>query len=176
MGNALTADTQSSVQGSNTRDAPIPSPYLTDDPQHVADSVHPPPEMQVRMNLLSRLLGHAEGRDTGLAAGPTSTPWGPLSLGGLRRQHDARTWGAAATSPCPIQEAKGGSYSFTHWLLALAVSLHENNWEARWTRELVIRDKIPFRQCICFWSGLPGQQSRAVIVAEQGCFVFIYYW
>lgn len=72
MGNALTADAQSSVHGSITRDDPIPGPRLADDPQHVADSVHPPPGRQVRMNLLSCLLAHAEGRETGLAAGPTS--------------------------------------------------------------------------------------------------------
>ena len=131
MGNTLAADAQSSIQGSITGDDPSPSPPLADDPQHVADSVHPPLETQVRVNLLSRLLPRAEGRDTGLAPGPTSTPWGPFSLGGLRHQHDARTQGAAATSPRPIQEVKGGSYSFTRWLLALAVSLHKNNWKAR---------------------------------------------
>lgn len=57
-------------------------------------------------------------------------------------------------STCHIKEAKGGSYSFTR-LLALAVSLHENNWKAGWTTELVIRDKILFRQRMCFWSGCP---------------------
>jgi len=91
MGNILAADAQSSIQGSTTRDDPIPSPRLADDPQHVSDSVHPPPEMQVRTNLPSHLLAYAEGSDTGLAAGPTSTPWGPLSLGELGHQRDART-------------------------------------------------------------------------------------
>lgn len=145
MGNARTATPKDMI--------PFLAPALADDPQHMVDSMHPPLETWVRTDLPSRLLAHAEGRDTGLAAGPTSpipTPWGPLSLGGLRHRHDARTQGAAATSPRPLQEAKGRSYNFTRCLLAPAVSLQENNWKAGWTRELVIRDKILFRQCICF--------------------------
>lgn len=45
MGNA---GAQSSVQGSITRDDPVPKPDLADEPEHVAHSVHPPPETRAR--------------------------------------------------------------------------------------------------------------------------------
>lgn len=80
MGNARAADAQSSVQGSITRDDPTPSLHLAGDPQHVADSGHPPPEIQVRMNLPSCPLAHAEGKDTALAP---SSPWGHSPWGDL---------------------------------------------------------------------------------------------
>lgn len=64
MGDVLMAEAQHSIQGSITRDDPIPSPHLADDPQHIANSVHLPLDMQVRMNLLSCLLAHTEERDT----------------------------------------------------------------------------------------------------------------
>lgn len=76
MGNAPVADTQSSIQGSVTRDDPIPGARLADDPQHVVDSAHPPPQTRVRVNLLSHLSAHAGGRGTGLEAIPTSRPLG----------------------------------------------------------------------------------------------------
>lgn len=68
-------------------DDPIPSPSLADHSLHVADVVHPPPETQVRMALLSHLSTHPEGRDS-LCLGvrhvcSVSTLQGPCSLGEL---------------------------------------------------------------------------------------------
>lgn len=69
---------------------------------------------------------------------------GPLSLW---RLSDAGTW-AAATSPRLFQVAKGRIHSLTYRLLALT-RIHKNNWKARCTRKMAIRDKIIFSQCLC---------------------------
>lgn len=172
MGNARAADAQSSVQGSITRDDPIPSPHLAGDPQHVADSGHPPPETQVRMNLPSRPLAHGEGRDTALAPGPTSSPWGHSPWGDLGINMMPEHEEQLLLRHVPFEKRREWSHGFARWLLALFLYPRITGRVGEpgiWQYEI----KSFFRQWVCFWSGLPGEQSGSA-VAEQGCFVFFF--
>lgn len=104
-------------------DDPIPSPSLADHSLHAADVVHPPPETQVRMALLSHLSTHTEGRDS--VSGCQSRllcfhPAGTVLTGGVMHTHGTRMSRGAATSLHATlkkqREEATALLAFWHWL------------------------------------------------------------
>lgn len=166
MGNGTQSWSSKQHWGNITGSWSYSSPSLADHPLHAADAVADqhvvdPPE---------------RGRSAccTLAQLPPFPPWrGKTHKGNLGiKCHNVQS--SCYFSLCPTQEAKGRSYSFAHQLLALPLSLHEDNWKAGWTRELVMSDKMLFKHHMCFWSVFPGQHCRAAIAAEQDCLFHFY--